>query len=290
MDRVKRGRHARSSQELKQDEHMFKTTTSALAAALTISASVHAQHVGDIILSSDAPQIATAAATAPGVLTPARVFIAQFGDSGFANRTTNPGLNALSGELPPGAVFGVTILKAARLWQNGSFCIIPDERLQVRKTPVTIESPAIDPAPGAALASLDVGISGSDGSLHEHPAWSITTPFDAGVYLLEVRVYANTPTGGLPAPSLPIWIVFNQNAPQAEVDAAAAWAVSNLQNGTANPCCRADFNGQGGVTVQDIFDFLAAWFALAPAADFNQQGGVTVQDIFDFLSAWFQGC
>ena len=55
-------------------------------------------------------------------------------------------------------------------------------------------------------------------------------------------------------------------------------------------CCPADFNGAGGVTVQDIFDFLAAWFAGNPSADFNGVSGVTVQDIFDFLAAWFMGC
>jgi hypothetical protein len=53
--------------------------------------------------------------------------------------------------------------------------------------------------------------------------------------------------------------------------------------------CRADFNGVGGVTVQDIFDFLAAYFAGAPSADFNGSGGITVQDIFDFLAAYFAG-
>ncbi len=52
----------------------------------------------------------------------------------------------------------------------------------------------------------------------------------------------------------------------------------------------ADFNGDGGVTVQDIFDFLAAWFASDGHADFNGAGGITVQDIFDFLGAWFAGC
>ena len=52
---------------------------------------------------------------------------------------------------------------------------------------------------------------------------------------------------------------------------------------------RSDFNGDGAVTVQDIFDFLAAWFAHSPSADFNNSGTVTVQDIFDFLSAWFAG-
>ncbi len=54
--------------------------------------------------------------------------------------------------------------------------------------------------------------------------------------------------------------------------------------------CRADINGQGGITVQDIFDFLAAWFAGGASGDFNGQGGITVQDIFDFLAAWFAGC
>jgi hypothetical protein len=56
------------------------------------------------------------------------------------------------------------------------------------------------------------------------------------------------------------------------------------------PPCPADFNTSGGLTVQDIFDFLSAWFAGAPAADFNHTGGITVQDIFDFLAAWFGGC
>jgi hypothetical protein len=56
------------------------------------------------------------------------------------------------------------------------------------------------------------------------------------------------------------------------------------------PPCAPDFNGSGTVTVQDIFDFLSAWFAGQPTADYNHTGGITVQDIFDFLAAWFAGC
>ncbi|MCC6322335.1 MAG: hypothetical protein IT438_12970 [Phycisphaerales bacterium] len=57
------------------------------------------------------------------------------------------------------------------------------------------------------------------------------------------------------------------------------------------PGCPADFNNSGPPpTVQDIFDFLAAYFALDLAADFNGVGGLSVQDIFDFLSAYFTGC
>lgn len=56
------------------------------------------------------------------------------------------------------------------------------------------------------------------------------------------------------------------------------------------PVCSADFNGVDLVTVQDIFDYLAAWFAGSARADFNGSGNVSVQDLFDFLSEWFQGC
>jgi hypothetical protein len=55
------------------------------------------------------------------------------------------------------------------------------------------------------------------------------------------------------------------------------------------PACPADFNSSGGLEVQDIFDFINAWFSADPRADFNG-GGLAVQDIFDFLNAWFAGC
>ena len=59
------------------------------------------------------------------------------------------------------------------------------------------------------------------------------------------------------------------------------------------PCCFADFNKTGGVTVQDIFDFLSAWFAKSPFATVGGDGSggaPTVQSIFDFLGAWFSKC
>jgi hypothetical protein len=54
--------------------------------------------------------------------------------------------------------------------------------------------------------------------------------------------------------------------------------------------CAGDFNHSRSVTVQDILDFLGAWFALDSRADVNASAGVTVQDIFDFLAAWFAPC
>ena len=54
--------------------------------------------------------------------------------------------------------------------------------------------------------------------------------------------------------------------------------------------CPPDMNSSGTLTVQDIFDFLNAWFANTPRGDFNRADGCTIHDIFDYLSAWFAGC
>ncbi len=64
------------------------------------------------------------------------------------------------------------------------------------------------------------------------------------------------------------------------------------QEQTPTPACftdchEADFNGSGSVSVQDIFDFLAAYFAGDPSANMNTNPAVTVQDLFDYLGFYF---
>lgn len=54
--------------------------------------------------------------------------------------------------------------------------------------------------------------------------------------------------------------------------------------------CEADFNGSGGVSVQDLFDFIGAYFAGDDRADVNDSGLVSVQDVFDYLTMYFVGC
>lgn len=68
-------------------------------------------------------------------------------------------------------------------------------------------------------------------------------------------------------------------------------AACNSPGNYGTPCCIADFNQSGGatpVTVQDVFDFLGAFFSNDPQADISGSG-VSVQDVFDFLSAFFSG-
>ncbi len=67
-------------------------------------------------------------------------------------------------------------------------------------------------------------------------------------------------------------------------------AISAALIGPSSACAAVDFDGVGGITVEDIFAYLGAFFAGDPRADFNHFGGISVQDIFDFLGAWFSGC
>ena len=53
--------------------------------------------------------------------------------------------------------------------------------------------------------------------------------------------------------------------------------------------CPGDHNLSGVVSVQDIFDFLADYFAGSLRADYNNSGTLSVQDIFDFLAIYFAG-
>lgn len=58
-------------------------------------------------------------------------------------------------------------------------------------------------------------------------------------------------------------------------------------NNTA-PCCLGDFNHDGVLTVQDILDYITAYFTSDPTTDING-GGSGIQDIFDFLAVHFAG-
>jgi len=63
--------------------------------------------------------------------------------------------------------------------------------------------------------------------------------------------------------------------------------------GNYTACCFANINGQNGVTVQDIFDFLNCFFSqppFNPACDCDANGMATVNDIFCFLQAYFTPC
>ena len=53
-----------------------------------------------------------------------------------------------------------------------------------------------------------------------------------------------------------------------------------------NSSGRSDWNRDGKVSLQDLFDYQSAW--LSGNADFNRDGQTTAQDFFDFLDDWFR--
>jgi hypothetical protein len=54
--------------------------------------------------------------------------------------------------------------------------------------------------------------------------------------------------------------------------------------------CPADTDGNGEVTVQDLFDFLALYLAGNTRADFDATGDLTIQDVFEYLAEYVRGC
>jgi len=81
--------------------------------------------------------------------------------------------------------------------------------------------------------------------------------------------------------------------------AASAQACTNIRGrgspGTAcqpDFCCLGDFNVDGHVGVQDVFDYVAAYLRRDPTANVFQPtfGAIDLNDLFAFLTAFFRGC
>ncbi len=78
--------------------------------------------------------------------------------------------------------------------------------------------------------------------------------------------------------------------------AGAAFITSSSTCGagviSSSPCCLANYDKTGGITVNDIFAFLNDWFAGSPYANTGGNGNaapLSVNNIFDFLTNWFNG-
>jgi hypothetical protein len=74
---------------------------------------------------------------------------------------------------------------------------------------------------------------------------------------------------------------------------AGANTTCNVPGNSTAPCCVADFNqstGPAEPTVDDLFQFLGAFFVSSPLADADRSGTTSLQDLFSFLAAYFSGC
>lgn len=88
----------------------------------------------------------------------------------------------------------------------------------------------------------------------------------------------------------------------AEVAAGSCTGMVSGSNATTVPscgagnssatCCFADFNHVGGVTIDDLFLYLNAYFTGSPWANYGGDGVATpvIDDLFLFLNSYFTGC
>jgi hypothetical protein len=123
--------------------------------------------------------------------------------------------------------------------------------------------------------------------------WRLESPPDSGQF---IDIMAGTfvdPATGMSfvayTPDSPYMtideVVLNQHpAPIRFVAAVSNDCGTVLSRVATLTVCAADFNCSGDVSVQDIFDFLAAYFTGDERADINASGDISVQDIFDFLT------
>ena len=72
----------------------------------------------------------------------------------------------------------------------------------------------------------------------------------------------------------------------------AGGAACNSGGSLTTPCCFADYNQSGGVTIDDLFLYFDAWFTGNTLADISGNGASTpnIDDLFLFLNVWFTGC
>lgn len=267
----------------------MKTTCMATLGIALFVGSAHAQlHDVDVILKVEDGRVVTKNFLPDtGEVIPWRVFSGRFGTAGFPNFTDDPGFDSTPGTFPPNTAIGIAIRQALRVWDDidEHFELIPEERIEIERFSIRIQTPWTDPEPGQTLPSLQLGLGSSNGQIHVHPWYTIMSPASTGVYLLELEVWAT----GIET-SEPLWIVFNQNSPQIVADRALAWAEDNLGGNGSE--CTPDFAPPFGVLdIFDIAEFFNLFDAQAPAADLAPPFGTWDElDIVAFMNLFDQGC
>jgi len=262
----------------------MKRTPKLLACLLaTIPAgAAMAQHAGDILLTIQDGAIATGHINLDGSFNPnERVFGTTLGLT-YPDFTDNPGFDCLPGTFPVPSGNGFRILDSLRVWNGSDFHLIPPEAMHIAFSTLSVDTP---PAP--AVVNGFVLQVGSNGEWHKHLEYTLGSPDEPGIYLLQLQVYSNVSTINQ---TLPFWMLFNENLDQATLDAAVRWAKINLAG--EPQCGTADFNCDGDVgTDADIEAFFACLAGNCcntcdrHGADFNGDGDIgTDRDIESFFS------
>ncbi len=145
-------------------------------------------------------------------------------------------------------------------------------------------------APGASVISADITGAGGyvPGDYVIVNGTSFASPYAAGVAALVLSKNASLTASEVEG----IMQSTARDMGSVGYDTGFGWGLVDAHAALlATPsACVADFDGIGGVTFDDIFAMLNAWFAGSAQADVDGLAGLSFNDIFFFLNAWFAGC
>jgi hypothetical protein len=244
---------------------------------------------------------------------PNRVFAYFFGDFGDPYFDEDPGIHALattsgytSSNLPTGSWLSFDVLSDLQYWNgtnNVSFGSVPaGETLQLYPPS---QPPGVTVGTGTGFqAGFPIQNVDANGGMHKHlwtelVAGTNSTPAD-GIYMFEMRLKllqsnAQTPYPGV-APSLPFFVLFDNNESLATFQQAENWVQSNLVP-------FGDFNRDGLVNAADISSMMNALtnlpgyqaanhltnFDLMAFGDINSDGKFNIADLQALLNLFKTG-
>ncbi len=251
----------------------IKLLIAALAASSAATIAAAQPHVGDVFLAVDGGHLVSGLIPEDGgdPEIPHRVFRSDLGELD-PNFSDEPGFDNLPGTFNPNTSLGIRLRGALRVWNGTDFSQIAESRMTVAFSTMSMETPTDN----SIVQGFTLPV-GANGEWHRHFEYTLEAPATTGVYLLEVDVFSTDPAVG---GSDPLWLVFNQNAEEADVQAALAWASCTL----ANDCgCNPDANQDGNVDQGDV-DYLINVVAGGDNTagfdpDFNHDGNVDQGDV-----------
>lgn len=134
------------------------------------------------------------------------------------------GFDSEAGTFPVPGKVGFDILDALRVWDGGSFDTIAAPTMTLSYSTLSATTPA---TAGQVVSGFDLAADAvnSPGKWHRHLAAALDAPATDGIYLLMLQLHSTA--DGI-QPSLPFWVVFNQNGDEAAHEAAEEYARTAL--------------------------------------------------------------
>jgi hypothetical protein len=219
---------------------MNRLRSIATLALLLMTAPLRAQHATDIGVTVSEGALQTNRYDENLQLTPARVFIGTFGDTGVPQFTADPGYEAASGTFTSGTRIGWKSVAPLLRWDGTDF-VTTDAQIQFKYLSASF---TVGATPVTGFTVLVT----SSGGLHRHLNMTLqgaggATP-QAGAYLVPMQLFTTSPS----MQSETYWLVLNESLPQLAFDAAVAEARARFE-ATA---CFGDVDGSGEVDNGDV--------------------------------------